>query len=219
MKQVRRESARAKGSEKSTSDPRPRGVLSSTSLIATGWWGLAWAVKPPRFLSLSLFLLTQAVCRSCGTQCPSPRARTKSPRSRTARRSPPFSTSPRQSCSPFSLSLSLSLSVVWLRSLKCVRLRALRRRKKRDLFLFFPNLNLGGKRKFPSTRGGGGRKAYRRSGEQGEVEGGGEGTIPARCPESDCGPYVLDKVEGIGISSCASCTIRVLCSSCPRGGL
>ena len=28
---------------------------------------------------------------------------------------------------------------------------------------------------------------------------GGEGTIPARCPESERGPYVLDKVEGIGI--------------------
>ena len=126
-----------------------------------GLAGVGLGSKPPSF-SLSLYLiLTQAVCRSCGTQCPSPRARTKSPRSRTARRSPPFSTSHRQSCSPF----SLSLSVGWLRSLKCVRLRALRGRKK-FLFQVQKNLEDSGekKRKFPSsspaTRGGGGRKAY-----------------------------------------------------------
>ena len=123
-----------------------------------GLVGVGLGSKTPSF-SLSLYLiLTQAVCRSCGTQCPSPRARTKSPRSRTARRSPPFSTSHRQSCSP-----SLSLSV-WLRSLKCVRLRALRGRKK---FLFQSSKKSRGfgkkKRKFPAspaTRGGGGRKAY-----------------------------------------------------------
>ena len=60
---------------------------------------------------------------------------------------------------------SLSLSVGWLRSLKCVRLRALRGRKK-FLFQVQKNLEDSGekKRKFPSsspaTRGGGGRKAY-----------------------------------------------------------
>lgn len=74
-----------------------------------GLVGVGLGSKTPSF-SLSLYLiLTQAVCRSCGTQCPSPRARTKSPRSRTARRSPPFSTSHRQSCSP---SLSLCLASV-----------------------------------------------------------------------------------------------------------
>ena len=165
-----------------------------------GWWGLAWAVKPPRFLSLSLYLiLTQAVCRSCGTQCPSPRARTKSPRSRTARRSPPFSTSHRQSCSP---SLSLCLASV---AEVCASSRA--SWSKKVPFSKFKKISRIRKKKteisgdaFSATRGGGGRKAYlpqwRSKASRGR---GGEGTIPARCPESERGPYVLDKVEGIGI--------------------
>lgn len=162
-----------------------------------GLVGVGLGSKTPSF-SLSLYLiLTQAVCRSCGTQCPSPRARTKSPRSRTARRSPPFSISHRQSCSP---SLSLCLASV---AEVCASSRA--SWSKKVPFSKFKKISRIRKKKTEIS--GEPRDARRRRQEslptavasKASRGRGGEGTIPARCPESERGPYVLDKVEGIGI--------------------